>query len=120
MIEPSTFSSIEGQVVVSTIAVWVIQKLKASSLVPFIHQGTPGSNKFLSVALASMASAGFTVAHTGSLDAGGTITIAFPAMQQMVEFAVHTMFAYITQQGVYHGYVKQEVATPPAPQPKGE
>jgi len=126
MQELAALESMKSQIVIAMLATVVIQKLKQISWFPFIHQGTPNTNKLISVLIATASGAGFALGFTGTLEAGSTLTVTIPPIQKFVEFLVDAGFSYGVQQGWYHGYVKQEIVAPPAPpappapQPKGE
>ena len=117
MQELIALESMKTQIVVAMLAPVVIQKFKGASWFPFIHQRTPRTNKLLSALVAAVSGAGFAFGFSGTLDAGATLTITIPPLQKVIEFVVDMGFSYGVQQGWYHGYVKQEVAVPPTPQP---
>lgn len=100
--------TMEGQVVIGAIASFLIQKLKAFPWLPWIHQGTPNMNKALSALIAFATAAGFTFGYSGTFDSGYVITLTTPPVDLLIRFG----FAYITQQGSYHLYVKQEMPIP--------
>lgn len=103
---------IKGQIVISMIVTTVIERMKQASWMPFITQRTPRLNRALSAVFAAASAAGFVFGMTGSIEAGATLTLTVPPLSQVADFAVNFLFAYGVQQGVYHGYVKQDAVAP--------
>lgn len=114
--DASSLQSVEGQVVIGTVATYVLQKIKGVPWVTFIHQGTPRTNKAISMLIASATAAGFSLGYSGSLESGMVATITIPPLSQAVDFAVRAVFAYIVQEAVYQKHLKAEMPVPPPPQ----
>lgn len=107
----------QAQVVISYLAVVAIQKLKRLERASWIDQGTKRLNRWLGIAVALGSSTGFTFAREGDLWNGGVITLSYPPLQTVIEFAIRAGAGYVMQQISYHGVVKQQLPAP-APQPK--
>lgn len=98
--------SVQGQVVLSAVTVWMIQRLKMAQSLPWIHQGAELLCRVISMAVAALSAAGLTFTVVGGLSTGGEITIAFPSSERMLELVVRAGFAYVGNQLFYHNYFK--------------
>ena len=96
------------QTVIAALASKIIQMLKASDRVPWIAENTKVANRLLSMLIAIATSAGFVVAWSGSIQAGGVLTIGVPSFQGLVEFFYHAGYSFIAQEATYRGLIETE------------
>jgi hypothetical protein len=89
----------------NAVAVWAEQKLKASSLVPFVTNQTEKINKVVSVALSALGAAGmtFTFAHTTQDHGAGQLVISYAGLTLMnfIGFAYHMITNYATSKAFF-------------------
>jgi hypothetical protein len=96
------------QTVIAALASKVIQMLKMSDRFPWVSQHTKAANRALSMLIAVATSAGFAVAWSGSIEAGGVLTIGVPSLQGIVEFAYHAGYSFIAQEASYRGLIEDK------------
>jgi hypothetical protein len=90
--------------VINSLAVWLIQKMKASSLVPWVTTETDKINQNVSVVISALAAAGmvFTVAHTGTVETGAvTLSWAGLTLSHFLSFAYHWIGYFASQKTIY-------------------
>lgn len=72
-----------------TVTVFVMDWIKRTAWIPWINQHSDTLNRVVSLIVAVVTATGIKMVSTGTLHAGGTITITFPAMQVIVNTLVH-------------------------------
>lgn len=91
-----------GQIPTAFWVVWVLERLKKSSVFPWINANSDQINRGLGMAAALLSSAGINWGVQGTVLAGGTITITLPALGHLVHFVVFDMArSYGVQQMFY-------------------
>jgi hypothetical protein len=97
-------NDIQSAFVLNAFVVFVLQHLKQARWFPFLTTETEKANRWVSAALATLASAGivFTVAHTGS-GGTGTITLSYAGLTTMnvAHFLVRAIGNYAGQKVIY-------------------
>lgn len=100
-------TNLQDQIVLAGAAIWAIEKLKASKKFPFIDQYTDQLNKFLSMLLAVLATAGIGVTFNM---AEGSLLITGLTPESVLSFAWNVASQFMIQQAGYHSVVKQQKA----------
>lgn len=85
-------------------AIWLIQKLKACSKIPWINQNTDKINRAVAVVLSFITAVGVQWTVQGSVSTGGVLTVTFPAADVMIEAAIRWFQSYALQEGMYNMY----------------
>lgn len=83
-----------------------IEMLKRAGWFPWLSQHSDTANRIVSWILALVSSAGLKFASSGSIGEGGTITIAFPAVGEIVDGVLHFAGQGGLQEGLYRALVK--------------
>jgi UDP-N-acetylmuramyl pentapeptide phosphotransferase/UDP-N-acetylglucosamine-1-phosphate transferase len=97
-------TNLQDQIVLAGVAVWIIEKLKASKRFPFIDQYTDQLNKWLSVALAIAGTVGISVTFNM---ADGSLLITGLTPESVLSFAWNATSQFVIQQAGYHGVLKR-------------
>jgi hypothetical protein len=94
------------QVGAAALIVYIIQFLKYSPWASWYtaHSGT--LNRWTSVVLAFVSSAGILWAMNGNVLEGGTLTITFPPLVQIINAVLHGFGQVAIQEGIYQATVK--------------
>ncbi len=94
------------QLTASGMIVWLLQKLKGTSAVPQVNQGTDRLNRILAVILATAAAVGISYGY--AWEAGGTLTITIAGLTPMAiaGFVWKVMSGIVTQELIYRTAVK--------------
>ena len=91
-----------GQIPTAFWVVWAVERLKKSSVFPWINANSDQINRGLGMLAALLSSAGINWGVQGTVLAGGTITITLPAVGHLVHFVVFDMArSYGVQQMFY-------------------
>jgi len=95
------------QVAIAYIAARLIECAKRSSLLPWVNEHSDDLNRWLSRIIAVATSAGLTVAWSGSVDAGGVLTITVPSASAWMQFVVNAVFSFASQEIIYKTSIKR-------------
>lgn len=94
-----------SQLTVSTIIVWVIERLKGASWFPVLTvESTERFKRIIGAIFAGLAAVGVTYSYDPNL---GVLTIKGLTLTSIVGFLWAWLQNFIVQQGVYHGVVKK-------------
>lgn len=89
----------------NAVAVWAMQRLKASSLLPWITAQSQNVNKVVALVLSALGAAGmtFTFAHTTQDHGAGQIVFTYAGLTTMnfVGFAYHGITNYVTSKAFF-------------------
>ncbi len=100
-------TNLQDQIVLAGVAIWTIEKLKASKRFTFIDRYTDQLNKALSMLLAVLATAGIGVTFNM---AEGSLLITGLTPESVLNFAWSAASQFVIQQAGYHSVVKQQKA----------
>ncbi len=104
-------------VALNALCVWMIEKLKGSSKVPWVEAGKDKLLKSLSLLSATLGAAGIDIAAAHAVGGGYSIHIAIPSLAALLTFLGNVIANYAAQKVGYHLVykgvdVKQVVKTP--------
>jgi hypothetical protein len=97
----------ENLIVINAICVWALEWAKGSKTIPFLTKETGNLSQWVSIGLASLASAGmvFAFSHTGNA-ATGSFTITWQGLStaNVIAFLYHAVGNFATQKGLFKLY----------------
>ena len=99
-------TSLGDQLGLATLTIMGIEVLKRAGWFPWLDRHSDATNRIVSWVLALASSAGLKFASSGSIGEGGVITIAFPAMGEIVDGVLHFAGQGGLQEGLYRALVK--------------
>jgi hypothetical protein len=98
---------IAEQVAIAAIASWVLERLKNWESIPWFDQYSDQLNRLASICIAFGTSAGLTMSWDGNAQLGWKILVSIPSLQALIEFSLHAVFSFVSQEGVYRGMIKR-------------
>ena len=95
--------AISSQVVASAVIVWLIRRIKASALIPWVNENTKVINKTLAVVMSGIAAIGVGWNYTYSAADDGTLvfTITGLSFSSIIGYIKSWIFSYVVQQSGY-------------------
>lgn len=110
MVDPSnTVGVFSDQITSGLIIVWLMEKLKKASWLPWLSQHTDGLNRVMSVFMGSVAAAGIVWTYDPT---GGVLTVQGLTLVNGLTFLWIVAKQYVFQEAFYKGLVKPtEIAT---------
>lgn len=93
-----------SQVTLASIAVWIIEKAKSSSRLPWLGQGTDNLNRFIAVLIALTTAAGITWSFYPDT---GTLTVEGLTLQNMLRLLWLAVQQLACQEVIYRTAVKK-------------
>ena len=85
----------------------VIEFLKLNERFPWLNMKTDQWNKLVSYSAAILTTIGFSIAMSGNIHTGGTITITFPSLDSIGQTLLHILIQIGMQDFFYHNAVKK-------------
>lgn len=96
-----TISLLGQQVSVGLVLVYLQNWLKKTKFFPWLSYESTKLNHVVAVVLAGLATWGISISHTGSVMAGGTLTISLPALPMLATTAWHWGTQYVFSKTAY-------------------
>ena len=105
-----------GQLPIAFWVVWILEKIKKSEKIPWIHDNSNTLNRIIGIVGATLASAGINWKVEGAILAGQTITITLPALGSLIHFFIFDAArSYGVQQVFYRIITAAQAPTPQTP-----
>ena len=94
----NTQISLTHQLPVALVWVYILDYLKKAAWFPWLTQHTEALNRVASVAFALASAVGIKFAVSGSMTAGGSLSIAFPPVAILLDTAMHAGSGFALQE----------------------
>jgi hypothetical protein len=105
----TSLTTFATQAVVSAIIPWVMERMKDSKLpiLTFWNAHTDLRNIATSF-IAALAGVGFAASFSGTLEAGGQLTVVIPAMKDWMSVLAMWTLGFFQQEAAYRVFFKQK------------